>query len=63
MMKDRVKFTTTLNIEVISNLKKLAPYFEGGNANDVIEYLVKKEWEARKNEVEIDRGYNNREYK
>jgi hypothetical protein len=54
IMEDkRVKFTTTLLKSVIDKLYKLAPYYEGRNANDVIESLVLKEWEERKNEVEI----------
>jgi hypothetical protein len=45
-MSDRVKFTTTLDKNVIYKLAKLAPDF-GGDKNDVIERLVEKEWDSR----------------
>lgn len=49
----RVKFTTTLAKDVLYKLGKLAPDFNGGDRNDVIENLVRREWDSR--EVEKER--------
>lgn len=51
--EERIKFTTTLGKDVIYKLGKLAPDFKGGDRNDVIENLVRKEWDNR--EVETKR--------
>jgi hypothetical protein len=63
MEDPRVTHNTTLKLSVKQKLRELAPFFEGGGTNDVIEYLVEKEWEARNNEVASKRRYNNREDK
>lgn len=52
----RVRFGTTLAPDVIDKLGKMAPYFEGGERNDVIEKLIRDEWERRGHEVDSKRS-------
>lgn len=49
---ERIRFGTTLAPDVVDKLGKMAPYFEGGERNDVIEKLVRDEWERRQYEME-----------
>jgi CDP-glycerol glycerophosphotransferase (TagB/SpsB family) len=51
----REKFTTTLKRGVIRKLEDLSPIYKLKNLNHIIELLVEKDWEAKRNEVEKKR--------
>jgi uncharacterized protein YukJ len=55
-MEKRIKITTTLAVDVIEKLDKMRPYFgENGkraDLNDVIEFIVRKEWGERNYEMD-----------